>query len=292
MNAVAGVIEWLTTPLAYAFMQRGLMVSTMVGILCAVIGCYVVLRSMAFLGDAMAHAILPGVAIAYLLKGNLMVGALVAAIAVALGIGFFTRQGTIKEDTAIGILFAAALSLGVLLISTIKTYAVDLTHILFGNVLGVSETDVWITAGLGLAVLATIGMLFKEFLVISFDPVLAATIRLPAERLRILMLVLIALTIVVSMQTVGVGLVAAMLVTPGATAYLLTRRLPTMMLISASIGAFSSLAGLYLSFYINVASGAAVVLIATVIFMLVFLFAPTRGILWRYLPRSKRIEPA
>jgi len=292
MNVVAGVIEWLTTPLAYAFMQRGLMVSTMVGILCAVIGCYVVLRSMAFLGDAMAHAILPGVAIAYLLKGNLMVGALVAAIAVALGIGFFTRQGTIKEDTAIGILFAAALSLGVLLISTIKTYAVDLTHILFGNVLGVSETDVWITAGLGLAVLATIGMLFKEFLVISFDPVLAATIRLPAERLRILMLVLIALTIVVSMQTVGVGLVAAMLVTPGATAYLLTRRLPTMMLISASIGAFSSLAGLYLSFYINVASGAAVVLIATVIFMLVFLFAPTRGILWRYLPRSKRIEPA
>jgi manganese/iron transport system permease protein len=292
MNLVISPIEWLTTPLAYAFMQRGLMVSTMVGILCAVVGCYVVLRSMAFLGDAMAHAILPGVAIAYLLKGNLMIGALVAAIAVALGIGFFTRQGTIKEDTAIGILFAAALSLGVLLISTIKSYAVDLTHILFGNVLGVGETDVWITAGLGLAVLVTIGLLFKEFLVISFDPVLAATIRLPAERLRNLMLVLIALTIVVSMQTVGVGLVAAMLVTPGATAYLLTRRLPTMMLIAALIGGFSSIAGLYVSFYINVASGAAVVLIATIIFMLVFLFAPTRGIAWRYVPRSKRIEPA
>jgi manganese/iron transport system permease protein len=274
--------EWLTTPLAYEFMQRGLMASTMVGILCAVVGCYVVLRSMAFLGDAMAHAILPGVAIAYLLKGNLMVGALVAAIAVALGIGFFTRQGTIKEDTAIGILFAAALSLGVLLISTIKTYAVDLTHILFGNVLGVSEIDVWITAGLGLVVLATIVLLFKEFLVISFDPVLAATIRLPAERLRNLMLVLIALTIVVSMQTVGVGLVAAMLVTPSATAYLLTRRLPTMMVIAAIIGAFSSIAGLYFSFYVNVASGAAVVLIATIIFLLVFLFAPARGIAWRH----------
>jgi ABC-type Mn2+/Zn2+ transport system permease subunit len=240
----------------------------------------------------MAHAILPGVAVAYLLKGNLMLGALVAAIAVALGIGFFTRQGTIKEDTAIGILFAAALSLGVLLISTIKTYAVDLTHILFGNVLGVSETDVWITAGLGLVVLATIGLLFKEFLVISFDPVLAATIRLPAEPLRNLMLVLIALTIVVSMQTVGVGLVAAMLVTPGATAYLLTRRLPTMMLIAALIGAFSSIAGLYLSFYVNVASGAAVVLIATIIFLLVFLFAPARGIAWRYFPHLKKIESA
>jgi manganese/iron transport system permease protein len=276
------MIDWLTAPLAYEFMQRGLMASTLVGVLCAVVGCYVVLRSMAFLGDAMAHAILPGIAVAYLLKGNLMIGALVAAIAIAFGIGLFTRQGTIKEDTAIGILFAAALSLGVLLISTIKTYAVDLTHILFGNVLGVSETDVWLTAGLSVIVLATIGLLFKEFLVISFDPVLAATLRLPAERLRHLMLVLIALTIVVSLQTVGVGLVSAMLVTPGATAYLLTRRLPTMMLIAALIGAFSSLAGLYLSFYVNVASGAAVVLIATFIFLLVFLFAPTRGIVWRY----------
>ena len=284
--------DWLTAPLAYEFMQRGLMASTMVGILCAVVGCYVVLRSMAFLGDAMAHAILPGIAVAYLLKGNLIVGALVAAIAIALGIGLFTRQGTIKEDTAIGILFAAALSLGVLLISTIKTYAVDLTHILFGNVLGVSETDVWLTAGLSVIVLATIVLLFKEFLVISFDPVLAATIRLPAERLRNLMLVLIALTIVVSLQTVGVGLVSAMLVTPGATAYLLTRRLPTMMVIAAVIGAFSSIAGLYLSFYVNVASGAAVVLIATFIFLLVFLFAPTRGILWRSLPSIKRIESA
>ena len=284
--------DWLTAPLAYEFMQRGLMASTMVGILCAVVGCYVVLRSMAFLGDAMAHAILPGIAVAYLLKGNLVIGALVAAIAVALGIGLFTRQGTIKEDTAIGILFAAALSLGVLLISTIKTYAVDLTHILFGNVLGVSATDVWLTAGLSVSVLATIVLLFKEFLVISFDPVLAATIRLPAERLRNLMLVLIALTIVVSLQTVGVGLVSAMLVTPGATAYLLTRRLPTMMVIAALIGAFSSVAGLYLSFYVNVASGAAVVLTATFIFLLVFLFAPTRGIVWHSLLSLKRIESA
>ena len=133
------MIEWLTDPLTYAFMQRGLLAALMVGILCAVIGCYVVLRSMAFLGDALAHAILPGVAIAYLLGGNLLLGALVAAIVVALGIGFFSRQGAIKEDTAIGILFAAALALGVALISSIRTYAVDLSHILFGNVLGVSE---------------------------------------------------------------------------------------------------------------------------------------------------------
>jgi len=135
------MITWLTAPLSYAFMQRGLLAAVIVGVLCAVIGCYVVLRSMAFIGDAMAHAILPGVALAYLLKGNLTVGALVAAVAVALGIGLLSRQGTIKEDTAIGILFAAALSLGIVLISSIRTYAVDLTHILFGNVLGVSNAD-------------------------------------------------------------------------------------------------------------------------------------------------------
>lgn len=262
-------------------MQRGALASVIVGVLCAVVGCYVVLRSMAFLGDAMAHAILPGVAIAYLLKGELLFGALVAAIVVALALGWLTRQGTLKEDTAIGILFAGALALGVALISTIKTYAVDLSHILFGNVLGVSANDLWVTGILAIIVLTVIGLLFKEFLVISFDPVLAATLRLPAELLRNVLLILLALTIVVSMQTVGVGLVAAMLVTPAATAYLLTRRLAPMMLIAAAIGALSSVAGLYASFYINVASGAAVVLIATIIFLFAFLFAPKGGIVWR-----------
>jgi manganese/iron transport system permease protein len=277
------IVTFLTEPLAFGFMQRGMLAVVMVGTLCAIIGCYVVLRSMAFLGDALAHAILPGVAVAYLLKGDLIVGALVAAVVVALGIGVFSRQGAIKEDTAIGIMFAAALSLGIALISTIKTYAVDLTHILFGNVLGVGVNDLWLTGALGLIVLATIALLYKEFLVISFDPVLAATLRLPAELLRNVMLILIALTIVVSLQTVGVGLVSAMLVTPAATAYLLTRRLPTMMALSALIGAFSGVAGLYLSFYINVASGAAVVLMATGLFMLVFLFSPRQGIVWRSL---------
>jgi ABC-type Mn2+/Zn2+ transport system permease subunit len=281
------MLDWLFTPLTYGFMQRGLAASLMVGVLCAVVGCYVVLRSMAFLGDAMAHSILPGVAVAYLLKGNLLVGALVAAVIVALSIGLLSRQGTIKEDTAIGILFAAALSLGIALISTAKTYARDLTHILFGNVLGVGTGDLWLTAGVGLAVLITIGVFYKEFLVVSFDPVLAATLRLPAEMLRTLMLILIALTIVVSLQTVGVGLVTAMLVTPAATASLLTRRLPSMMAVSAAVGALSAIAGLYLSFYINMASGAAVVLVATTLFLVVFLLAPGRGALWQYLRRMR-----
>lgn len=264
-------MNFILEPLTYAFMQRGLLAGTMVGILCAVIGTYVVLRGMAFLGDALAHAILPGVAIAYLFGGNLLLGALVAAVVVAVGIGYFSRQGTIKEDTAIGILFAAALSLGVAMISSIRTYAVDLSHILFGNVLGVSPTDLWLTAALGLAVLLTVFLLYRPFMVISFDPVLAATLRLPTELLRNIMLILLAVTIVVSLQTVGVGLGAAMLVTPAATAYLLTKRLSSMMLVSAGLGALSSVVGLYISYYLNIVSGSAIVLTATAIFMVVFL---------------------
>jgi manganese/iron transport system permease protein len=272
-------MSWLLQPLQYSFMVRGLLASVMVGILCAVMGTYVVLRGMAFLGDAMAHAILPGVAIAYLLHGSLLAWALVAALVIALSIGLFSKGGVVKEDTAIGILFAAALSLGVALISSIQTYAVDLTHILFGDVLGVSVGNLWLTAGLGLLILGTVALLFKQFLVISFDPILAATLRLPAELLRNLMLILLALTVVVSLQTVGVGLAAAMLVTPAATAYLLTRRLWPMMLVSASIGAFSGLVGLYLSYYVNIVSGSAIVLVATLIFLVVFLFHPSRGLL-------------
>ena len=271
-------MNFLFEPLAYEFIQRGLLASVIVGVLCAVMGTYVVLRGMAFLGDAMAHAILPGVAIAYILKGDLLIGAGIAAITVALIIGLFTKDGAVKEDTAIGILFAAALSLGVALISTMQTYAVDLSHILFGNVLGVSVSDLWLIGGLSFAILLTVALLFKPFLVISFDPVLAATLRLPAELLRNLMLVLLALTVVVSLQTVGVSLAAAMLVTPAATAYLLTRRLLPMMFVSAAIGALSSVIGLYLSYYFNIVSGSAIVLTATAIFLLGFLWKRIKSV--------------
>lgn len=280
------MIGWIIAPLAYGFMQRGILAAVLVGVICAIVGCYVVLRSMAFLGDALAHAVLPGVAIAYLMGGNLTIGALAAAIVVALIISFFSRQGSVKEDTAIGIVFAAALALGVALISSVRTYAVDLTHILFGNVLGVGPTDLWFIGGIGVVVLLTIVLLYRQLLVVTFDPVLAMTQRIPVEGLRMLLLVLIALTIVSSLQTVGVGLVAAMLVTPGATAYLLTRRLPAMMAVAALIGALSGVAGLYLSYYVNIASGAAVVLIATSIFTIVFLVAPGRGLLWRRFARA------
>jgi manganese/iron transport system permease protein len=273
------MLDFFLSPLQFQFMQRGLLAVVLVSGLCAIVGCFVVLRSMAFLGDAMAHSVLPGVAVAYLVGGNLTLGALIAAVAVALGISVVSRKGTLREDTAIGILFSSALALGIALISTIRSYAVDLSHILFGNVLGVGPNDLLWISGLGIAVLVILALAYRPLLVLAFDPILAATLRLPVERLRALLLVLISITIVVSLQVVGIALVAAMLVTPAATAFLLTRRLPTMAAVSALLGILSGVAGLYASYYLNIASGAAVVLSATFFFLLAFFFSPRRGIL-------------
>ncbi len=281
------MIGWLAEPFTQPFMQRALLASLMVGVLCSVVGCYVVLRGMAFLGDALAHGILPGIAVAYLLDGSLVVGALVAAVVVALGVGMLSRQGAVREDTAIGILFAAALSLGVVLISSIRSYAVDLNHILFGDVLSVGASDLWLTAGLGLVVLLAVLLLYRALLVYSFDPVFASTLGVRTEVLRMTLLVMLALTIVVSLRTVGVGLVAAMLVTPAATAYLIVRRLAPMMAVAAGLGLVSSLIGLYISYYANVSSGAAIVLTATVLFFGAFLFSPQRGLVWRLASRGR-----
>jgi len=263
-------------------MVRGLLAAVMVGTVCGVLGTYVVLRGMAFFGDALAHAILPGIAIAYLLggqeQGPLFWGGLVTGIGTALGIGTLSKRGQIREDTAIGVIFAGMFALGVALISTARNFSVDLAHFLFGNVLGVSQGDLVLTASFGGLVLLLVLAFYKEFLVISFDPVLAAILRLPAEPLRYLLLVMLAITVVTALQTVGVALMVAMLVTPAATASLLARRLPTMMLLSAGCGAFSGIAGLYLSYYVNVASGPAIVLVCTALFILAYLFAPQRGI--------------
>lgn len=275
------MMHFLTDPLSYEFIVRGVLAAVIVGITCGVIGCYVVLKSLAFMGDALAHAILPGVAIAYLLSVNLLLGALVAALLVALGIGFVSRRGDLREDTAIGILFAGSLALGVALISSIRTYAVDLSHILFGNILGVSVGSLVLVAVLSTLVLCSIFILYRPLLLISFDPILARTLFLPVEALRYLLLILLAVTIVVSLQTVGIGLVTALLVTPAATAYLLTRRLPAMMGVSAAIGAISGILGVYISFYWDISSGAAIVLTATLIFFLVFLLGPRKGIIWQ-----------
>jgi ABC-type Mn2+/Zn2+ transport system permease subunit len=268
------MIDFLLEPLQYAFMVRGLIAAILVGIVCAVVGTYVVLRGMAFFGDALAHAILPGIAVGYLVGGGarepLFWWALVAAILSSLGIGAISRSTTIKEDTAIGIIFAGTFALGVALISTVRSYTVDLAHFLFGDVLGVRGSDLWLILIFGGVIVLTIFAFYKEFMVLSFDPVLAATLRLPVRFLDFLLMILIAVTIVVSLQTVGVALMVAMLVTPAASAYLLTKRLPVMMTLAALFAALSGIVGLYLSYYLSIASGSAIVLTCTAIFGLVW----------------------
>lgn len=275
------VIEWLLQPLQYAFIVRALLAAAMVGIVCPVIGVYIVLRGMAFLGDALAHIILPGVVVAYLLGWPLALGALIMGTVAAVGIGALTERRVLKEDTAIGVILAGLFALGVALLSATGNYAVDLTHFLFGNLLGVTPTDLRVTFLLATFVLLTIALFFKEFMVISFDPMLAITLRLPERFLRYLLLILIAVTIVISLQVVGVALMLAMLVTPAATASLLTRRLHSMMVWAMGIGVFSGVTGVYLSFYLDIASGPAVVLVATAVFIIAFLFAPHRGMVWQ-----------
>jgi len=280
MRPVGEAVGWLTGPLAYPFMLRGLTAAVIVGVVCPVLGAYVVLRGMAFFGDALAHIVLPGVVVAYLAGWPLVLGALLAGVIAALGIGAISERARIKEDSAIGVIFAAAFALGVALLSTQRGYAIDLVHILFGNLLGVSPQDLVWMAVLGLLALAAVFIFYKELLVLSFDPVLAATLRLPAGFLKNLLLVLTAVVIVVSLNAVGVTLVLAMLITPASAAYLLTRRLPSMMALGAVFGTLSAFLGLYLSYYWNLPSGPAIVLVATAIFALALLAAPRRRHLW------------
>ncbi len=266
--------DFLMQPLSYEFMQRGITAAVLVGIICAVVGTYVVLRGMAFFGDALAHTILPGIALGYLVNGGardpLFWWALGTAIVAALAIGGISRNAQVKEDTAIGIIFAGMFALGIALISTVRSYAVDLSHFLVGDVLSVSTQSLWLILIFGGIVLLVIFAFYKEFMTLSFDPILAATLRLPVGMLNNLLLVLIAVTVAVSLQTVGVALMVAMLVTPAATAYLLTHRLSSMMLIAAVFASLSGVIGLYLSYYLSIASGAAIVLTATLFFLLAF----------------------
>ena len=266
------IIDLLLAPLNYSFMVRGLSAAVLTGIVCAVVGVYVVVRGMAFFGDALAHSILPGVAVGYLITGGaqepMFWWGTGTAVLVSLIIGGVSRGAKIKEDTAIGIIFAGMFALGIAIISTVKSYTVDLTHFLFGDVLAVSGNQLIIIAAFSGLVLLLVLAFYKEFLVLTFDPTLAATLRIPSRLYEYLLLVLIALTIAVSFQAVGVALMVAMLVTPAASAYLLTKRLPVMMALAALIASASGVIGLYFSYYINVASGPAIVLTATSFFLL------------------------
>ncbi len=288
-------LELVITPFRYPFMVRALIAAVLVGGLSGIVGSYVVLRSMAFLGDALAHSVLPGIAVGFIVSGRgdrhaLFWWALGTAIGISLGVGWISRQGRIKEETAIGIVFAGMFSLGIALISTVRGFAVDLVHFLFGNVLGASPWDILMIAAFGGGVILIVFIFYKEFLIVSFDPTLATTLRLPVSFYRYLLLVLIAITVVVSLQTVGLALMLAMLITPATTGYLIARRLPGMMGIASATGVLSGIIGLYLSFYFGIASGAAIVLVAIGFFLVALLVSPRRGLIRRLIPAANGKE--
>ena len=255
----------LLEPLQFGFMRTGLLAAVLVGVMCACLGAYVVLRRMAFIGDALAHTTLPGLVVAYLQGWSLFGGAVLAGLATALGIGWLSSRQAVREDTAIGVLFTAMFSLGILLMSSARSFR-DLAHILFGNILGVGPGDLGLIALTAAIVLGALALFHKELELSSYDPIHAEVIGLRADRLRYGLLLLLALTVVVGIQAVGVVLVSALLVTPAAAASLLTDRLPRMMLLASGIAVASSVVGLYASYYFDVASGAAIVLACTVCF--------------------------
>ena len=268
--------SFLTEPLGYAFIQRGMLALIIVGGINAVVGCFVVVRGMAFFGDALGHAILPGIALSYTASGgsvhsNLFVGGLGAGIVAAVVIAWLTGKQELKEDSAIAIVFVTMFALGIAIVSTQSSYAVDLTHILFGSINGISQDDLVTMAAMSAVVLLVILLLFKEFLIISFDMSLAHSLKLPVQLLNILMLVLMAVTIVASMQAVGIALMLALLITPAATARLLVKRIHHMIVIASLLGIISGIVGFYASYYLDIPSGACIVLTLSSLFGAVFL---------------------
>ena len=270
------MIDWLIDPFRYQFMQNGLYAAILVGITCATLGCYVVLRRMAFIGDALAHTTLPGLVVAYLQGWSLFGGAVMAGILTALGIGWLSRRAEVREDTAIGIVFTGMFAFGILLMSTASSFR-DLTHMLFGNILGVTSQELRLILGITVVVLISLVLFHKELVLASVDPVYAEVIGLRTDLVRYGLLVLLALATVAGIQAVGVVLTSALLVTPAAAASLLTNRLPRMMALATVFAVASGVIGLYLSYYADYSSGASIVLTATGIFLLVWLYRTIRN---------------
>ncbi len=292
---------YIAQPINSPILSTALQAAIMVGVVSGVVGSLVVVRGMSFFSDALAHTILPGVAYMYQRQSRddvpgyaqdnpLFWGGLGAGIVSALLIGFLTRQNRLRNDTAIGVVFAGMFALGIAMVSRVENYSGDLTHILFGQIFNVGVDDLHLTIVFGIVTIAIVLIFYKEFLVISFDNVLAQTLRMPTEFFRYLLLILMAITIVVSLQIVGIALMLALLVTPAATASLMTHRLNWMMLLSAIIGAASSIVGFYVSYHFDIAAGPAIVLASTVLFIFVFVqqslieyitVARSRLIYWR-----------
>jgi manganese/iron transport system permease protein len=256
----------LVAPFHYAFMQRAFVAALAVGLLCSTMGTYVVIRKLSFIGDGIAHASFAGIVIAFLRGANYYIGAAIVAVITAVGIGFVSRRGRISLDTTIGVLFTGMFALGVFLMSRQRSYAVDLQSFLFGDILSVGPSDLWLILALSVAVAILTIVLYRGLLYTSFDPVVAQASGMNADAYEYALLVMLALTIVVALQSVGIVLVAALLVTPAAAAYQLTSRFSPMMALAAVFGAVSTVGGLYLSYYLGASSGATIVLLATMLF--------------------------
>ena len=272
--------QWFMAPLAHEFMVKAVLVSMLVGVVCSVLSCYMTLKGWALMGDAVSHAVMPGVVIAYLLNIPLAIGAFVFGVGSVVAIGFIKSKTRIKEDTVIGLVFTGFFALGLVLISKTQS-SVDLTHILFGNVLGISDGDIIQTIVISVIALVTIAIFRKDFLLFCFDPTHARSIGINTVVLYYTLLSLLSLTAVAGLQTVGIILVVAMLVTPGATAYLLTDSFDYMMLLATASGVFSSVMGLYASYYLDASTGGCIVVVQTLLFVLAMIFAPKHGLLVR-----------
>lgn len=264
----------------YDYLNRALITAIIVGVLCGAVGSFTILRGLALMGDAVSHAVLPGIATSFMLGISIFPGALAAGLVTTAGIGYIHQNSRLKNDAALGIVFTTMFALGVVLVSLTPS-STDLNKILFGNLLAVRPADMWSTVGIGSVVLVTILVLYKELKVSSFDPTMAAAYGLSTKAMYYLLMVMLTLVTVASLQTVGVILVVAMLVIPASTAYLLTERLSRMVLLSALLGAGSAVAGLYMSYRHNLPSGAVIVLASACLFALAFLLAPGQGLLHR-----------
>lgn len=280
--------NFLNDLINYPFLRDAFWVAVTLGIGCGMIGCFIIMRGLSLMGDAISHAVIPGVAISYILKINYFFGAVVFGILAALGMGFIKENSKLKSDTAIGIVFSAFLALGILLITKIES-SIDLNNILFGNVLTVKENEriaTYIAVGI---ILLLIFLFYKEMLLTTFDPVMAKVSGLPVKFINYMIMTMLTVITVVSLQTVGAILVVAMLITPAATAFLLTNQFSIMLWLSALIGALSAVIGLYFSVTYNLPSGVVIVLVAAIIFSIVFFFSPRNGILFNYIKTKKSV---
>jgi len=290
-DIIKNIGDWLLEPFNSSFggqlLQNALWELLLISLIGGVVGTYIVLRGLVFIVDALTHAIFPGVVIAFLIGANFFVGAFIAGLVVAILIAFVARSQRVSEDSAIGVVFTGAFSLGVVLLSSLKSYGRSLESFLFGDILGITSQDLIVTAGLAILILAAIFALRKELLLSSFDATIAQAMGLPVARLELFLYVIIAATVVVSLPAVGNILVLAFLVTPSATARLFTNRFYVLMPVAVGLGLVSSLVGIYLDYYANVAGSAGVVVVATAFFIIGLVVSPQYGLISKLVQRRR-----